>query len=252
MSESEITLKSLHDEIIKSRDELKRGLQAVETNILLEVEALRKRVSTLEKENVELKESVRDLESRARKNNFVIYGLNSGVREDLNADFICQEINKLLGLKLDESSINDVYYLGRSKRSPIKVELISYRVKDKIFQNLRDLKGKEVYFAHNLTRQQREEYNRLRSYLSELRSQNISNCRIKGNKIYVDNTAYTLAEIEELQGIPLKRRNSAPSTPIVGKYQEQTQETPKEQRAVQRSRQLTSESIQGGGVEPCW
>lgn len=121
-------------------------------------------------------------------------------------------------------------------------------MKDRIFQNLRDLKGKEVYFAHDLTRQQREEYNhRLRSYLSELRSQNISNCRIKGNKIYVDNTAYTLAEIEELQGIPLKRRNSAPSTPIVGKYQEQTQETPKEQRAVQRSRQLTSESIQGGG-----
>lgn len=244
MSESEITLKSLHDEILKSRDELKRGMQAVEANIILEVETLRKKVSILEEENADLRGAVQILEGRVRKNNLVIYGLNSDVPETLSANSICHEINKLLGLKLVESDINDVYHLGRSKNSPIKVELLSYRIKRGIFQNLRMLKGKEVYFAHDLTKHQREEYNQLRGYLSNLRDQNISNCQIRGNRLYIENTAYTLEELRELQEVPFKRTNSAPPTPNVEKYQERTQRTPNEQRALQQDSQLVSKSVQ--------
>lgn len=119
--EVEITTKQIYEEIVKSRNELRGSIEASEVRVLLKIESLNSRIRTLEKENRQLKNKVEILDRESRRNNLVIFGLNSVPRE-VSVDFISSQIKQLLDVQLDESNINNLYKLGNAENSPIKLE----------------------------------------------------------------------------------------------------------------------------------
>lgn len=209
----EITTKQIYEEIVKSRNELRGSIEASEVRVLLKIESLNSRIRTLEKENRQLKNKVEILDRESRRNNLVIFGLNSVPRE-VSVDFISSQIKQLLDVQLDESNINNLYKLGNAENSPIKLELVSMLKKREILLNCRKLKGSKIYIANDLTEKQRGEYKILREHLSRAREDTENSCYIKGNKLYVNNVAYTVEDLK-YETEPEPRSYSSPPTPNI-------------------------------------
>lgn len=68
-----LTLKQIHDEIIKNRKEIKYLIEASKTRILLKIEDLKIAVHKLEKKNSELKTTVEKLKREIMRNNLMIF-----------------------------------------------------------------------------------------------------------------------------------------------------------------------------------
>ncbi|KAK9881889.1 hypothetical protein WA026_018085 [Henosepilachna vigintioctopunctata] len=120
-SNEEITLDKLYREIVESRNDLKGAIEASETTLLLKLESLNQKTQKLERENKILKEKIEALEKQNIKNNLVIFGLPNK-HDEVTAQSVVQEINRLLQIELSESDINDVYSLGKGINKPIKRE----------------------------------------------------------------------------------------------------------------------------------
>lgn len=97
--------------------------------------------------------------------------------------FICDTMKDLLEVDLVLSDISDIYSLGRSEKSPIKLELVSHLKKRDILQNSKELKGSKIYISNDLTKKQREECKLLRKHLIRARIDTTDLCYIRGNKL---------------------------------------------------------------------
>lgn len=75
------------------------------------------------------------------------------------------------------------------------------------------MKGKGIYISNDLTKQQRDEINILKQHLEHFK-ESYENCYIKGNKLYIDNIAYTREEIEILLATKQHQSESASATPV--------------------------------------
>lgn len=214
-SNQELSINKIYEEIINTKIEIKNAIEASEARILMKIESLKSRVNKLEKENIAIKNKVELLERSGKKNNFIIFGLKKPA--EVNINFICLEVNRLLNINLTESDFSDVFCLGNSENAPIKVELVSFQKKKLVFQNCRRLKGSKISISHDLTKSQREENQALRRHLVNTRQNTSDKCYIKGNKLSINNIFYTLEELENLeysQANCIKQHpNSAPPTP---------------------------------------
>lgn len=133
-----LTLDKIYSEIVNSGNEIKLLIEASETRILQKIEGLETRIGEIEKENQILRNKLKQIEKSSRRNNIVIFGLNKS--QQVTPEYICQEISKLLDISLESQDVNNVYPLGRSEKSPIKVEFISYQKKTINFQKLQKTK----------------------------------------------------------------------------------------------------------------
>lgn len=208
-----ITTKQLYDEIVKNRKELKNSIKASEANVLLKIESLNNKIKILEKENIDLKNKVEILERDSRKNNLIIFGLDINYKE-VSVKSICNRLKQLLGIDLSETDINNIYPLGKVDNSPIKLELVSQLRKREILQNCNKLKGSKIFIAHDLTENQRSEYKILRAHLNQAKENTDNRCFIKGNRLYVNNIAYTVDDLQ-YEPDPKAKNNSAPPTPDI-------------------------------------
>lgn len=216
----EVTIGRVFEEIVHTRNELKNTIQASEVRLRLELESLRKKVSFLERENLDLQKRVELLDRKSRTNNLLVFGLENPT--EITPDNICKEIKKLLGIDLSVAEVNNVYPLGRSSKCPIKIELISQLKKTLILQNCKKLRGTNVYIVRDLTELQRAENKILRKHLSKARETVSNTAYIKGNKLIVNNIAYTIEdlepkeeEVEEVEITNKNKTNSAPPTPDI-------------------------------------
>lgn len=210
--------KKILDKIEKSKTELKNIIEASEVRLLLKIEEGNKRITYLEEENRELKAKLEQIERQSKVNNIVIFGLNKPLPE-ISVEFLCSEIKKLLKVNLLPSDINNFYPLGKTSGVPLKLELVSYLTKKDILKNTKLLKETGIYIAEDLTVKQRQEIKVLKTYLKEAKeSQSYTKCYIRGNKLILNNTKYSLEELTELRKTKDESQvNSAPNTPNTAK-----------------------------------
>ncbi|KAJ8967343.1 hypothetical protein NQ314_002948 [Rhamnusium bicolor] len=194
-SSNAITNQLIYEEILKNRTELKNTIDASETRLLQKIEELNKRLNTLEKENLNLKTKIEILETRDKRNNIIIFGINKP--DTISPQFICQKLNHLLDTDLTELDLNNAYSLGNSENSPIKVEFVRYLTKNTVLQNCHKLKGTDISISRDLTFQQRRENKTLRKHL-QLARQREDACYIKNNKLYVNGKTYSPQDLEEI------------------------------------------------------
>lgn len=197
--------------ILDSKSELRNVIEAFETRLLLSQQELKNKVLELEQENECLKSRVEILERNSKKNNIIIHGLQTSTLS--STDSFCQEVSKLLNIKLNPSDINDAFVLGN--QGPIKVEFISQQTRKLVFKNVKNLKGKNIYISSDLTQKQLAIQKTLRQYLVRLRQNSTKNCYIKGERLYIGNKPYTVEQLDSEEILEEKKPSSAPSTPQV-------------------------------------
>lgn len=223
MPEKEITLEHILSEIIKTRDEvnnkivdtkteLMNCIEASEARILVIVEDLKKRIDTLEQHNKELQSNFELVDRNQRKKNIIVFGTNKPVKER-SIEYFCREITKLLGIETTDSDISDLYSLGRSPNSPLKVELSTYHKKRQILQNCRKLKNHTWVIVNDLTKIQQQENKYLKERLNYYKNNTSKKVYIKSNKLFIENKLYTVEKLKSLEYESFDKSNSAPPTP---------------------------------------
>lgn len=210
--ESELykAFRNLQDEVIKNRREIKSAIEASEARLLMKVEEQKQKANQLEKENIFLKNKVEILERNLKKNNIIIFGLEN---QDTSSLAITEKLSTLLGVVVRESDLNNSYPVGKTEKPPVKVEFISYLKKLDILKQCRKLKGTGITISHDLTLEQRREHKILKHYLNKSRENPTHRSFIKGNKLYVNDTVYTVNELEEINNSEEQKASSAPATP---------------------------------------
>ncbi|KAJ8971208.1 hypothetical protein NQ314_000810 [Rhamnusium bicolor] len=93
------------------------------------------------------------LETRERKTNIFIFGLKT-TREAISSQFICEKFKQLLDMDVTVSDFNDLYPLGKSATSPIKVELLAHQTKHTVLQNCPKLKETSISITQDLNPKQ--------------------------------------------------------------------------------------------------
>lgn len=206
-------IKQLQEEIVRNRKEIKSAIEASETRLLLKIEELKQKVSSLEIENKILKNKTEILDRNSRKNNIIIFGLKDS--EGNTANKISKKIGELLGVDVKETDINNFYRLDKSAKPPIKVEFLSYLKKTEILKKCKKLKDTGIAISNDLTIEQRSEQKILRSFLKRTRQDPTDQSFIKGNKLYINNRAYTVEDLQEIEYSEKRNVNSAPATPNI-------------------------------------
>lgn len=197
----DVTNKQILEEIQRNRTELKNVIKESEARLLLIIESLSNKINTLEKENLNLKDKIELLERNQKQNNIVIFGLNKK-SDEVTVENICQEIKTRLDINLTEADVNNIYSLGKSENSPVKIELVSLLKKKNILKNCHRLKGSNISVTQDLTLKQRQENKILRRHLRKSRENKQYRSYIKGDRLYINNVPYTSRELEKLEDIP--------------------------------------------------
>lgn len=241
MAEWEKAVKTLKEEIVRNGEEIKLAIKASEANLLMKIEELNHRVSSLEVENCHLSNKIETLEILNKKNNIIIFGLDKPELQTPNQ--ICQELKNCLKIDVELTDLNNAYPLKTTgEGKPIKVEFVSYLKKAEIFKNCKNLKGTGISIANDLTYKQRQENRILRSYLNSVRQTYPEDkTYIRGNKLFINNRAYTVEELEESDRIhPGERRVvSAPPTPQRRKENETHPKVPELNSNKETSKEIT-------------
>ncbi|KAG5897229.1 hypothetical protein JTB14_023648 [Gonioctena quinquepunctata] len=155
MSSIGIESKRIIEEIQQNRVELKNAIEASEARIQLRIEESNERIRQLETENSILKLEIEKLERQQKKGNIVIFGLNKE-RHEITFDVIRNELKSLLQIDVSLNQIKDIYSLGSSKNSPVKVEFASNITKKQVLQTVK-IEGNRISISQDLTTRQREE-----------------------------------------------------------------------------------------------
>lgn len=209
-----LELRSLREEVLKNRAENKAVVEASEARLALQFEELKQKLQKLDAANNTLTKKVELLERNFKKNNILIFGLENS--HTISPDQICTTLSRLLKINIGISDINNVYCLKNIRNQPIKIEFLTFLKKLEILRNCKNLKGTGISICQDLTFKQREENKKLKIFLDSFRQDSETRSYIKGNKLYVENKAYTLEELEQIQDLASfqeRKTNSAPSTP---------------------------------------
>lgn len=224
-SEKEITLENVLEEILNLKSELKNSLAAIDAKIALRLETLDRRNRELTEENSTLKESIERLERKNNKNNLIVFGAKVDQEKPLTAS-VCDLINSHLDLNITESDIGDAYELGKAENRPIKIEFLSFQKKRLILENKKKLIGTDLFIRQDLTSKQREEQSTLRAYMKHFKETTSDECHIRGNRLLIGKTSFTISQLQSLESVERRENKSAPSTPttpiVVDKEVQQT------------------------------
>ncbi|KAJ8943782.1 hypothetical protein NQ314_009649, partial [Rhamnusium bicolor] len=116
------------------------------------------------------------------------------------------ELKRTLCIDITETDINNIYPLGNSAKSPIKIEFVSELKKKLILRNCSRLKGTNISIRYDLTNKQREEYKILKGHLNRPNKNSNNKCHIKGNKLYINNIPHTIEDLEEIDDHQTKEK----------------------------------------------
>ncbi|KAG5863622.1 hypothetical protein JTB14_026269 [Gonioctena quinquepunctata] len=138
-------------------------------------------------------------------------------------------MKNILHIELVESDFNNIYPLGNTYKSLVKVEFTSYLKKIEVLRSTRNLKGTSIRIAHDLTEQQRIEFKILRKHLHATKQDKNNTCYIRNNRLHVNNRIFTPSDLENLeQGFELIHQNkpqSDPGTPAIENIANNTEES---------------------------
>lgn len=198
---------------LKIRETITTETTALKTEIQSLRESLDNKTKELEERCNRLEQRIISIERFNRRNNIAIFGIEANKNELL--EVTTGKLNVIFGSNLTERDINNIYSIG--KKGVVILEFLSYIQKQKIFQNLKKLRGTGISISHDLRIEDQVINKALVKHLKSARNNNYQ-AYIKNHKLYVNGTPYTLEELEETNKdceveLPPKA-NSAPSTPI--------------------------------------
>lgn len=107
--EWEKAVKTLKEEIVKNRKEIKSAIETSERNLLLKIEELSHRVNSLEVENKLLTNKIESLEIQTKKNNIKIFGLDNP--DEISPALVCEKLQDLLKIEVKITDLNNTYPL---------------------------------------------------------------------------------------------------------------------------------------------
>ncbi|KAG5895270.1 hypothetical protein JTB14_015136 [Gonioctena quinquepunctata] len=168
------------------------------------MEELNHRVNNLEIENTILNNKIEALGITTRKNNIIIFGSEDS--EGVYPSTVCNDIKKFLDVDVHISDQNNLYL-------QIKLEVV---------KQCRKLKETGIGISNNFTNEQRCGNIILRNYLNEARQNPADNSYIKGNRLYINNGAYTVGELEKNENSNQEEQKAsrAPPTPKTRNFDE--------------------------------
>ncbi|CAG9766143.1 unnamed protein product [Ceutorhynchus assimilis] len=137
------------------------------------------------------------IERQNRKNNIILFGLD--IDKSINlVQFIVTKFKELLDIGLKEIDINNIYVLRAKKGTPIKIEFTTYLKKSEVFRCAYKLKDTNVYIAHDMCFEDRQEYDILRKHFKRGKETNLT-CKIKNLKLEINGTLYSAEQLENNQ-----------------------------------------------------
>ena len=216
MSDTEISSKTLLEEIRKSNQSIKNLIEASETRLLLKLEEHSLRLTGIEEDLSTLQDNIEHLDQNQRKNNIFIFGLDIEEAEN-HIEVVLDRLNQLLNLKLAVSNINNLYCVKNIQNKPIKIEFLSYLQKLDLLKQCYKLKGTKISIVHDLTYKERQDNVILKRHYKLAKDAGENNCKLRRGELIVDGKRYTAADLrnsEEAENINTgKKAASAPNTP---------------------------------------
>lgn len=189
----------------QQKQELQKSVDKLTTTILESEEKIIK----LEEENRQLKEKIRGIERKDKKNNIIIFGVPQEANEIIANAAI--NIFKEINVEINLQDINNAYRIGKSEIKPIIVEFNTYLKKQEVTKNAYKLKDTNIAITNELIPEDRETNRILHKYLREARGKKLE-ARIRNNKLYVGNEVYTVDQLKE-QNEELNNITDATFTP---------------------------------------
>ncbi|KAG5867566.1 hypothetical protein JTB14_027439 [Gonioctena quinquepunctata] len=164
-------------------------------------------IEALQKENIELKKSVKILKERVLINerkqkiyNLIVYGIQEEEDEVRDIENFIDIINNRCGVEFKFHDLRDWYRIGKlwqntGRPRPIVVELIFYKQRESILEKASKLKGSGIYISKDYIR---EDYNSRKILFAHLKTarNNDPEAEIWKNKLIVHGTSYTVEQLE--------------------------------------------------------
>lgn len=204
-AESELSNNDLFKKLIvaiseaskNTKEEVANEIKSESKKIIEKLEEQNRKITELENKNTILENRCIQLERQCRKNNIIIFGLK--VPEGINLlEYILNKFAELLQVELSESDISNIHTLKSDKSTPIKVEFVSFLKKGVIFQNVKKLKGKGIFIAHDLCHEDQRDNKILQRHFKLARLKN-NLVKIRGNKLIVNGDVYTANQLKEIE-----------------------------------------------------
>lgn len=207
-------LEKLEALINKNSVEIKLEIKSVSDSI-------NQKLNKLEEKYRKIEEKVTHIERANRKNNIVIYGIQTDKNNLLKTTL--SQLNEIFECNLVDRDINNIYLFGHKKT--IVVEFISFLQKKNILKQLYKLKGTGISISHDLRPEDQQKNKILVKHLKEAKAKN-QKTYIKNFKLYVNGVAYSVEELEnpgenvfetDPECILPYKNNSAPATPTINR-----------------------------------
>ena len=199
--------------------ELKKHLQDTDMNMAknfskIEGEKMQilKRIEALEEKSNKIpceKERVLNMDHEQMNDkkvkNIILEGLNEITNEDVY-DTTLRAIREI-GINIYDNDINKAYRIGTFKGfdiwpRPIRVELVSERVRDKIMENRLHMANSPTHYRVRISNDEPKETRKARAILRKTATKaQMQGKRVKihQNSISIDNTSYTLQDAAKLE-----------------------------------------------------
>lgn len=191
-SNTDITHKQLLDAITSGIAGLNTKIDESDKRILIQLSTLNTKIDDIETEQKVLQQKIEILDIKSRKNNIIVYGLNinNAERREL-IDLIISKFNEHMQLDIVAQDISDIYLLGRSNKSPIKIEFVRFLTKLTILQNAHKLSGTDLSISKDRTVAEQNERKILVKQL-KIAKANGSSARIKNRTLVIDDVTYSV------------------------------------------------------------
>ena len=211
MSKSLEDLYNLLQKVDKNGEEIKADINIIKDDLKNTSEKLETKVGNLEAENQILKKRIIACERKLKKNNIIIYGLDT--QDSPVLDTVIKFIKDKLNIELKLSDIDDCYQLkNNASQSIVLLGLIAHLKKSEIFKNLSKLKNTGVSFADDLPFEDRQERKLLNIHLKKAKANNIQ-AKIIRNKIIIEGVTHTLSDLTaQTSQIPLSSEDETADT----------------------------------------
>ena len=165
-----------------------------------QVTELQVKLTQVQSENKKLLQSIDILESKRRKNNVIIFGVDeqdNGESPGTTVENICEQLD----VDISPGMISDAYRVGRNKgKRPIVCTVSSFRKKTEIMQKNK-AKG-QFAILHDLTKKERREKKELKGRLDEARSRGY-HAYIRHGNLIVEGQTFTRDDLLGNAAIPL-------------------------------------------------
>ncbi|CAG9759560.1 unnamed protein product [Ceutorhynchus assimilis] len=183
-----LLLEANKSQTLELKKELKLNIQKFNT----ELEIVQENVSKLGRNYLALERS-------QRKNNIVLFGLNSS-KENL-LDHTLNTLNKYLETNITNTDINNIYQIGKSATQPIVIQFVTFLKKQTLFQNkekLQTLREHGLSITNDLCKEDQDELKVLRKHLKNAKAQNLE-ANIKGYFLFIAGERYSAEDLKQIE-----------------------------------------------------